>query len=269
MMSDPLQPMPPNLLILGGTTEAYDLADRLVDRADWHVISSLAGRTADPRLPAGETRIGGFGGVEGLAFYLGEHAIRAVIDATHPFAAQMGRHAAEACRMVGVPLLRLERPAWRPEPGDRWESVATWGDAAELLGQGRARRVLLAVGRQELSHFVGLTDLWFLIRLVTPPDPKPAFHAAEWLCSRGPFDLDDERALLDTWNIDTIVCKNSGGEATSAKLIAARERGIRVVMLQRPARPHGVPAAATVAEALNMIDSKRLYSSPGSSLGVL
>jgi len=247
--------MPANLLILGGTTEAYDLAERLAGREDWSIINSLAGRTADPRLPAGETRIGGFGGVEGLALYLGECAIRAVIDATHPFAAQMGWNAAEGCRLAGVPLLRLERPAWTPEPGDVWEPVATWAEAAEALRRIGARRVLLAVGRQELAHFAGVEDIWFLIRLVTPPDPKPAFHAAEWLYSRGPFALDDERTLLDTRAIDTIVCKNSGGEATSAKLIAARARGIRVVMLQRPQRPTGVPIAATVDDALTWIDN--------------
>jgi precorrin-6A/cobalt-precorrin-6A reductase len=246
--------MPANLLILGGTTEAYDLAERLAEHGGRHVINSLAGRTANPRLPAGETRIGGFGGVEGLVRYLDERSIRAVIDVTHPFAARMGWNAAEACRLAGVPLLRLERPAWTPEPGDAWVPVATWADAAEALRETQARRVLLAVGRQELTHFAEIEDIRFLIRLVTPPDPKPAFQAAEWLYSRGPFALDDERALLDTWAIDTLVCKNSGGEATSAKLIAARERGIRVVMLQRPARPAEVPTAATVGEALNWID---------------
>ncbi|MCK7582978.1 MAG: cobalt-precorrin-6A reductase [Chromatiales bacterium] len=247
--------MPANLLILGGTTEAYDLAERLAELGGRHVINSLAGRTANPRLPAGETRIGGFGGVEGLVRYLDERSIRAVIDVTHPFAARMGWNAAEACRLAGVPLLRLERPAWTPEPGDAWAPVATWADAAEALRETQARRVLLAVGRQELTHFADIEDIRFLIRLVTPPDPKPAFQAAEWLYSRGPFALDDERALLDTWAIDTLVCKNSGGEATSAKLIAARERGIRVVMLQRPARPAEVRRAATVDEALSWIDA--------------
>ena len=247
--------MSSNLLILGGTTEAYELAECLAGCEDWHVINSLAGRTANPRLPAGETRIGGFGGVEGLARYLDERAIRAVIDVTHPFAARMGWNAAAACRLAGVPLLRLERPAWTSEPGDAWVPVETWDGAAEALRQVGARRVLLAVGRQELAHFVGVDDVQFLIRLVTPPDPVPPFRAAEWLYSRGPFALDDERTLLDTWAIDTLVCKNSGGEATSAKLIAARERGIRVVMLQRPQRPAEVQTAATVGEALAWISS--------------
>ena len=247
--------MPANLLILGGTAEAYDLADRLAEHSGWHVISSLAGRTANPRLPAGETRIGGFGGVEGLARYLNERSIRAVIDVTHPFAARMGWNAAEACRLTGVPLLRLERPAWTPEPSDLWEPVATWAEAAEALRRIDAQRVLLAVGRQELAHFTAVEDVWFLIRLVTPPDPKPHFPAAEWLYSRGPFARDDERALLDTWAIDAIVCKTSGGAATAAKLIAARELGIRVVMLQRPQRPAEVAIAPTVQAALSRIDT--------------
>ncbi|MGQ9658569.1 MAG: cobalt-precorrin-6A reductase [Thermochromatium sp.] len=245
--------MPANLLILGGTTEAYDLAERLAGREDWHVINSLAGRTANPRLPAGETRLGGFGGIAGLARYLDERSIRAVIDITHPFAARMGWNAAEACRLAGVPLLRLERPAWRPAPGDAWVPVATWTEAAKALSQIEARRVLLAVGRQELAHFAGIENIWFLIRLVTPPEPKPNFPAAEWLYARGPFALDDERALFDTWAIDTLVCKNSGGEATVAKLIAARERGIRVVMLQRPERPTDVRQVDSIEAALEWL----------------
>jgi precorrin-6A/cobalt-precorrin-6A reductase len=118
-MSDLLQSMPANLLILGGTTEAYDLADRLAEHDGWHVINSLAGRTANPRLPAGETRIGGFGGVEGLARYLGECAIRAVIDVTHPFAARMGWNAAEACRLAGVPLAETGAPGLDARTGRR------------------------------------------------------------------------------------------------------------------------------------------------------
>ncbi|MBK5963672.1 cobalt-precorrin-6A reductase [Thiocystis minor] len=237
------------ILILGGTTEGYALADALTTRADLRVINSLAGRTDHPRLPAGETRIGGFGGAAGLADYLREQGIRAVIDATHPFAAGMGWNAAEGCRVAAVPLLRLERPAWSAVPGDRWESVADWAGAVATLIGGGSRRVLLAVGRQELAPFAGLDAIWFLIRAVTPPDPLPPFPAGELLLARGPFDLGGERALLDDQAIDTIVCKNSGGEATAAKLTAARERGIRVIIRERPARP-ALPTATTVAEAI-------------------
>ena len=244
--------MKTRLLILGGTTEAYALADALAGLEEVHVINSLAGRTAAPRLPAGETRIGGFGGPAGLAAYLREQGIRAAIDATHPFAAAMARNADEGCRAAGVPLLRLERPAWVPGPGDRWELVADWEQAVAALVRGGSRRVLLAVGRQELAFFVGLDDIWFLVRVVTPPDPMPPLRAAELLIARGPFDLAGERALLATHAIDTIVCKNSGGEATEAKLAAARERGIRVILRERPARPP-LPVAATPEAAIDWL----------------
>lgn len=244
------------ILILGGTTEGYALADALADDAGLHVINSLAGRTADPRLPTGETRIGGFGGVAGLADFLRERLVTAVIDATHPFAATMGWHAAEACRTTGIPLLRLERPGWTAGPGDRWERVDDWEAAGTTLRRLGARRVLLALGRQELAPFAGLDGIWFLIRLVTPPNPMPPFGAAEVLLSRGPFDLATERALLEEHGIDAIVCKNSGGEATVAKLVAARERGIPVVMRRRPARPE-ISTASSVAEALGWLDRVR------------
>ncbi len=230
------------------------LADRLVGVGRFRVISSLAGRTETPRLPAGEVRIGGFGGVEGLVGYLHQQGIRFVIDATHPFAAQMGWHAWSACQRASLPLLRLERPPWQPEPGDRWRQVTDWTEAIAYLRWLNAARVFLAIGRQELAHFTGLDDLWFLIRLVSLPDPLPPVRQAEWLLARGPFALDDERALLDRYRIDAIVCKNSGGEATAAKLIAARERGIPVVMLQRPERAP-VPSVATVEAALAWLES--------------
>lgn len=241
------------LLILGGTSEGYALAAALAARPGLRVISSLAGRTDNPRLPAGETRIGGFGGADGLAAFLQREQVDAVVDATHPFAAQMGWNAAAGCRMAGVPLVRLARPAWRPGPGDRWESVADWTEAVATLGRLGARRVLLALGRQELEPFAVLDGVSFLIRCVTPPHPLPTFRAAEVLLARGPFDLTSERALLAGQRIDCIVCKNSGGGATDAKLAAARELGIRVVMRERPARP-AVAEVADVAAALAWID---------------
>ncbi|QIK37594.1 cobalt-precorrin-6A reductase [Caldichromatium japonicum] len=241
------------ILILGGTTEAYELADRLVAAGQLRVISSLAGRTESPRLPAGEVRIGGFGGVEGLAEFLRIQAIRCVIDATHPFAAQMGWHAWEACTLCDVPLLRLERPPWTPASGDRWEEVASWSEAVERLQRLNAKRIFLAIGRQELQHFAGLDDRWFLIRLVSPPDPLPPFCRAEWLYARGPFDLAAERAMLDRYRIEAIVCKNSGSEATAAKLIAARERAIPVVMRKRPPRSPEVQSVATVEAVLDWL----------------
>ena len=236
------------VLILGGTTEGYALAEALAPRPSLLVISSLAGRTASPRSPPGELRIGGFGGAAGLATYLRAGRIAAVIDATHPFAARMGWNAAEACRDAGIPLLRLERPAWNPAPGDCWDEVDDWDEATSLLA-GRARRVLLALGRQELAPFAALDQVWFLIRSVDAPDPMPPFARALVTLGRGPFTLADELDLLRTHGIDTLVCKNSGGTATDAKLEAARALGVHVVMRRRPARP-SVDTVATVAAAV-------------------
>ncbi len=238
----------PSVLILGGTTEAYDLAAALVAHGGLRVVTSFAGRTKSPRLPAGEWRSGGFGGAEGLAEYLRAARFDAVIDATHPFAAAMAFNAAEACAQEGVKLLRLERAPWRPGPGDRWKEVDTQEEAAAIL-RGNAKRVLMAVGRQELAPFVSLDEIWFLIRSVEAPEPMPAFEQYELLLSRGPFDVAGERALLRDKRIDAIVCKNSGGSATQAKLIAAREVGISVIMKRRPPRPE-LPIAYTIDDAL-------------------
>ncbi len=242
-MTDPLF----SILILGGTTEGYALAERLQDIDGLRAISSLAGRTANPRLPVGDYRIGGFGGPQGLAEYLRAEQIGAVIDATHPFARQMGWNAAQACDEADVPLLRLERPAWVAQDGDRWDMIDDWQDGVELVRQHSAR-VLMAVGKQELEPFALLDKVWFLIRTVDLPQPMPPFAQYENLLARGPFTLDQERDLLRDRAIDTIVCKNSGGRATDAKLTAARELGVRVVMMRRPARP-ATPTAASVAEA--------------------
>lgn len=239
-----------HILILGGTAEAYALADALAQRPGLRVISSLAGRTGAPRLPIGEVRVGGFGGVSGLAAYLHDNAIDAVMDCTHPFASRMGWNAAEACAAVAVPLLRLERPAWVRQDGDLWDEVDDWAEAVALVGA-RSRRVLLAVGRQDVAPFAGLDRVWFLIRSVEAPSPMPPFAQAEILLSRGPFSEASERGLLTAHRIDTIVCKNSGGP-TDAKLAAARALGVRVVMKQRPPRPQ-TAKAATVAEALDWL----------------
>lgn len=250
------------VLILGGTSEAYRLAETLHGSGDGagsgrRVISSLAGRTAQPRLPAGEYRIGGFGGVDGLVAYLRGEGVGAVVDATHPFAGQMRWHAASACAAAGVPLLRLERPAWQAGPGDRWSEVDDWPAAVAQLASAvpPARRVLLALGRQELAPFAALDGVHFLIRSVDPPEPMPPFASAELLLARGPFTLADERELLVRHAIDTIVCKNSGGDATDAKLAAARELGVRVLMRRRPPQPDS-PTVATVAAAAQWLAAR-------------
>ena len=233
------------LLILGGTAEARDLAGVLHGRGV-PVISSLAGRVAAPRLPPGEVRVGGFGGPEGLERWLTEHDVFAVVDATHPFAARMSASAATACRRAGVPLLRLERPGWRERPGDRWvwvDDVDAAADAVEGLG----RRALLALGRQEVAAFAGIESTWFLIRSVGPPEP-PLPRQHELLLDRGPFAMSGELGVLDEHRIDLVVTRDSGGDQTAAKLDAARERGVPVVVVRRPPGPDG-PAVTTVAEA--------------------
>lgn len=238
--------MTPRALILGGTGEARSLAKALVAQGI-PVISSLAGRVSNPRLPVGEVRIGGFGGVDGLAKWLRDNEIRAVVDATHPFAAQITAHAAAACAETGVELLRLVRPPWAAEAGDRWTEVSSIDEAAEAVAA-LGGRVLLTTGRQDVGAFSEVRDSWFLIRVVDPPnEPLPPQH--QILRARGPYGLDDERALLQANHIDVLVTKNSGGELTRAKLIAARELSIPVIVVQRPAEPAGVETCSTVPAA--------------------
>ena len=229
------------VLVLGGTAEARELASRLSVRGD-DVTTSLAGRTRHPRLPAGEVRSGGFGGVDGLAEALGE--VDVLVDATHPFAATMTEHAAAAAAWTGTRLVVLRRPGWTAGPGDRWTRVGSLADAAAAITPGS--RVLLATGRQGVEAFVDV-DAWFLVRAIEAPDVLPA--RAELVLARGPFALDDERALLDRHGITVVVAKDSGG-ATEAKLVAARERGLPVVLVDRPPPPPGVDVATGVDDVL-------------------
>jgi precorrin-6A/cobalt-precorrin-6A reductase len=235
------------ILILGGTTEARELASAL-DATGAPVVSSLAGRVARPRLPAGAVRIGGFGGPEALAAWLREHAVAAVVDATHPFAERISASAAQACPAAGVPLLRLERPGWTQGEGDDWHWVDTLGEAAALLPR-LGRRALLTTGRQGLAAFAEVHDAWLLVRCVDPPQPPlPPHH--ELLLDRGPYTREGELALIDAHAIDLVVTKDSGGTYTRAKLDAARERRLPAIVVRRPPRPAGVPTAARVADAL-------------------
>ncbi len=234
------------ILILGGTAEARALADALVAHGV-HVITSLAGRVANPRLPSGEVRQGGFGGPDGLAAWLRAEHIDALVDATHPFAARMTASAAEAAARTGVPLLVLRRPGWREGPGDRWERVPSQAEAAARLTPGS--RVFLTTGRRSLPVFTPRTDVWFLARSVDPPEP-PVPPNVEVVLDRGPFTVENECALIRRHRLDTLVTKDSGGPMTTAKLTAARELGLRVLMVDRPALPPGVPAVDTVEAAL-------------------
>lgn len=237
-------------LILGGTAEAVQLARGCAALADLEIISSLAGRTRAPTTPPGEVRIGGFGGALGLAAFLDARAIDRVVDATHPFAVRIGRHAEQACSALSVPRLRLLRPPWRRVPGDKWTVVGDLAEAAQRLPSS-GRRVLLTIGQRELDAFEG-QDHWFLVRTIEPP-LRP-WRNAHWLSARGPFRLEDELALLREHAIDVLVTKASGGEATYPKLAAARALGLPVIMVLRPPPPPG-PVVESVAEALAWLDA--------------
>lgn len=220
------------VLILGGTGEASQLAARLCERSDVTVISSLAGRVEQPAMPAGTVRTGGFGGVLGLIEYLTTQRIDVVIDATHPFAARISSHAELACKQTKIPLIAFERPAWTPQQGDRWVQVPDVESAAALVNNSK-NRIFLSVGRQELARFSLCSNAWFLIRTIDKPT-VPLPPRSRLLLSRGPFHLDEERRLLRLEAITHIVSKNSGGGATYAKIEAARELEIEVIMVDRP-----------------------------------
>ncbi|AXI78383.1 cobalt-precorrin-6A reductase [Peterkaempfera bronchialis] len=236
------------VLILGGTAEARRLAAELSADPAQQVTSSLAGRVAAPRLPTGRIRIGGFGGPAGLAHWLRAERTDALIDATHPFARTITANAAEAAAAVHVPLLVLRRPGWVAGPGDRWHWAGSFAEAAEVLPT-LGRRVFLTTGRLEAASFADLADLWFLARSVDAPEP-PLPPRTRVLLDRGPFTVEGERALLRDHRIDVVVTKDSGGTATAAKLTAARELGIPVLLVRRPALPGGVPVVAEVADAV-------------------
>ena len=225
------------ILILGGTTEAAELAQHLAERHPGIGAEiSLAGRTRMPKPLAVPTRIGGFGGAAGLAAYLAGHGIAAVVDATHPFAAVMPFNAAAACRAAGVPLLALRRPAWIAKPGDRWNLVATMAAAADALGS-EPRRVFLTIGRQELGAFATRPQHAYLVRSIEPIGDVLDGLAVTAIEARGPFTDAEEVALMRAHRIEILVSKNAGGSQTRAKLAAARSLGLPVVMVQRPAKP--------------------------------
>lgn len=235
------------ILLLGGTGEARALAARL--HPDYDIVSSLAGRVPDPALPVGPVRIGGFGGVAGLREWLADNEIGAVVDATHPFAATMTAHAAQVCAELGMPHLVLSRPPWDAAGTVR---VGSDVEAAHVVADQHYSRVFLTTGRSGVGPFTS-SPAWFLIRVVTPPDAVvlPCNH--EVLLSRGPYDYADECALLRDNRIDVLVTKNSGGEFTEAKLKAAADLGIAIVMIDRPPLPAGVASVGTVDEAVTWV----------------
>ena len=222
-------------LILGGTGDANRLADT-VSRAPIDAIYSYAGRTRIPLPHALPTRIGGFGGTQGLADYIRRERITHVIDATHPFAAEMSRHAVDACAATGVPLLALERAPWTRTADDRWIEVADIAAAVAALPEAPTH-VFLAIGRQHLAPFAAKPQHRYTLRLVDAPDGTLPLHNAEVIVSRGPFTLADDRELMRTRDIAWLVARNAGGDGARAKIDAARELGLPVIMIARPALP--------------------------------
>ncbi len=241
-----------HVLLLGGTAEARELAGAAAIRwPQLAVTTSLAGRVERPRLPAGQVRTGGFGGPDGMARWLRDHRVDVLIDATHPFADAISAHAAQAAAAHHVPLLHVRRPGWVPVGGDDWRPVPSLADAAETAPR-LGSRIFLSVGRGGTAAFVHLHCPWFLVRAVHAPAP-PLPPRSTYLPDRGPFTLDGERELLRRHRIDVLVTKDSGGTATVAKLTAAREAGLPVVLVRRPPAPHGVPVTQDVPGALSWL----------------
>ena len=241
----------PAVLILGGTAEAVALAEKASARFD--VTYSLAGRTRAPALPGDvATRSGGFGGAAALARWIEQNDIHAVIDATHPFADRIARHAAAACTRTGIPRLKLVRPAWERQDGDDWRMAENAADAARLVPE-TGRRAFLSIGRQELDAFAGLAETEPVVRSIDPPEDGDAVPGATYIAGRGPFTVADETAVLRRHAIDVVVSRNAGGDSTYAKIAAARALGLPVVMIARPQSPPG-ECAETVADALDWLD---------------
>ena len=241
------------ILILGGTREAFNLAGKL--NQDYRVITSLAGRTKSPKTPAGELRVGGFGGAEALSDFLVSENIDAIVDATHPFAATISRNAAEAATLANTPRVMLQRPPWQASAGDHWEEFPDLQVAAMNL---RANtRCFLTIGWQELGVFKARDDVWFLIRMIDAPTTPLSLANHEVVTGLPRASSDDEKNLMRKYKIDTLITKNSGGALSAAKLEAARELGIRVMMIQRPQAPAG-DVVKTVKEVKRWLAYKML-----------
>jgi precorrin-6A/cobalt-precorrin-6A reductase len=237
--------MTPNLLILAGTTEATALARSVADAGVRGVVS-FAGRVERPVRQPLPQRVGGFGGISGLERFLREEKISHVIDATHPFAAQMSRNATLACAALGVPMIALTRPAWQAQAGDDWHHVPDIAGAVRALDRPH-RRVMLAVGRMHLDAFAPNPQHFYLLRLVDPPKTNLPLPESEVIVSRGPFREVDDRALMQAHRIDLVVSKNAGGTGAYAKIAAARSLGLPVIMIDRPDAPERLEVATPEA----------------------
>jgi precorrin-6A/cobalt-precorrin-6A reductase len=241
-----------NILILGGTTEARQLAQRLAPRVGLAVTLSLAGRTASPVPHPVPVRIGGFGGADGLSRYLTAARIDVLIDATHPYATVISENAAVAARDAKVPFVALRRPPWTAVAGDRWTEVENTEAAVAAIGR-ESRNVFVALGRNALAPFAAAPQHRYLIRSVDPVEPPLPLPSVTYITARGPFSEADDRALMRAHGIEVVISKNSGGSAAYGKIAAARALGIHVIMLRR-APPPDAPAVNTVDEALAWLD---------------
>ncbi len=211
---------------------------------------SYAGRVDNPRPQPLPVRVGGFGGAEGLARYIRDHGVSHVVDATHPFAAQMSRNAVQACDETGIPLAALTRPAWTPQNGDCWTHVADIAAAVDALS-GASQRVFLAVGRMHLGDFAAQPQHHYLLRLVDKPESLP-LPDCDVVVSRGPFTVEDDRALMAQHGTELVVSKNAGGTGARAKLDAARALGLPVLMIDRPVLPQRTELS-NVADVLDWL----------------
>ncbi|KXG85501.1 cobalt-precorrin-6A reductase [Agrobacterium bohemicum] len=250
-----------SILILGGTADARILAGKLAEGSGYRLLLSMAGRTRDPVQQPVPMRTGGFGGSSGLAAFITENQFDLLVDATHPYAARISANAVQAAELTNVPLVSLERPAWKKQLGDDWQNVADVESAMKALGA-NSTNAFLALGRQELLPFEAAPQHHYLIRSVDPVEPKLAVPNARYITARGPFTLADEINLMSENRIAVIVSKNSGGTAAYAKIEAARQLGIKVLMIERPdlTRAATVPsidtALATIRHQLSLLDER-------------
>ena len=237
------------ILLLGGVTEALAIARTLGPQ---HVYS-LAGVGRVPTDLRCEVRVGGYGGAQGLAHYIGEQGIDLLLDATHPYAAQISQNAARAAALSGVPCWALRRPAWVPQAGDDWREVADWAELVEALTP--FRRPLFTLGREPLEHLDEIPEqqFWTLRAL----DVYPGNERCDVIGARGPFRIEEEHALFEQRRIDVLISKNSGSSATEPKLQVARERGVPVLILKRPELPEIERTFGAVEEVLEAISRQR------------
>lgn len=248
------------VLVLGGTTEARQLGQRLAADGRFRATLSLAGRTERPAPQPLPTRVGGFGGIDGLAAYLAAEAIDVLVDATHPFAERISQNAVAAARQTGVPLLVLERPAWTPGEGDTWRDVADLAAAVIALGDA-PKRVFLTTGRLGVAAFKAAPQHRYLLRSIDPPDAADLPPLCDVLLARGPFTVADEMALMRREAVDIVVTKNSGAVAASEKLAAARALNLPVLMIARAPKP-GAATVATAAAAMDWLLARYSAATP-------